>query len=133
MTDIFSKKKRSYIMSRVKSENTSIEILAKKLMRENNIAGFGSGKGVFGKPDFVFKDKKIAIFIDGSFWHGRGFNKLKNKLPKFWSEKIYRNIKRDRKVNSKLKKEGWKILRIWDYKLKKCPEKYIKKITELVG
>lgn len=114
--DRVSKAKRSYIMSQIKS-NSSIEVIPRELvglyLRKHQ-------KNVFGNPDFSNKSKKIALFIDGCFWHGC---KVHFKMPKtnrkFWKNKISRNMKRDKQVNRTLRKEGWTIIRVWEHKSKK--------------
>lgn len=132
MTDIYSKKKRSEIMSHVKGKNTGLELLAKKLLKDSGVSGFKRGDGVFGRPDFIFTKEKIALFIDGGFWHGLNYAKIKNKLPSFWKEKMAANMKRDRRVNKTLRSEGWKVLRVWDYQIKKDPQKFIKRLKQLL-
>lgn len=133
MTDVFSKKKRSEIMSRIRSKNTKVELLFRKaLSAEVYRKGFRYRlhyKKISGSPDIVFVKQKIAIFIDGDFWHGRGFDKRKSKLPKkYWIPKIEENIRRDRRVNRQLKKEGWKVLRIWESDVKRNSEKFVSRV-----
>jgi DNA mismatch endonuclease (patch repair protein) len=117
-------------MSKIQGKNTSLELSAKKIMKKNGFAGFRRGDDVFGKPDFVFPEKKIAVFFDGGFWHGYEFKKIKNGLPVFWKEKIFKTTRRDLKVNRRLKKDGWKVLRFWDFQIKKYPDKCIAKIRK---
>jgi DNA mismatch endonuclease (patch repair protein) len=82
-----------------------------------------------GNPDIALPRKKIAIFIDGDFWHGYRFSQLKKRLPKkYWIPKIEKNIERDKKNRAALKKEGWKVLRVWEHEIYKYPEKSIAKI-----
>ncbi len=130
--DIFTKKKRSEIMSKIKSKGTKVEKFAFRLLKKEGIAGFSRGDDIFGKPDMVFRKNKIAVFLDGKFWHGYGFDEWKSKIPEFWRLKISRNISRDRKVNRKLKKDGWEVLRFWDVQIKKHPEKFVDKISKVL-
>lgn len=77
-------------------------------------------KKAFGNPDIALPRKKKAVLIDGDFWHGYGFVKQKKRLPsKYWIEKIETNIRRDRKNRLKLKRDGWKVLKIWNMISKK--------------
>lgn len=125
MTDIFDKKTRSKIMSSIRSKHTKPELMLKKELRKH---GFSYQPQLFGKPDFANRRKKIAIFVDGCFWH---------KCPKcyqepasrrrYWLPKIENNTKRDRKVNKTLKKAGWTVLRVWEHEVKKNPAKLLKK------
>ncbi len=118
MTDIFTKRKRSEIMSKIKSKNTGLE---KKFMTELRREGFRfkTHYRVAGKPDFAFPSKRTAVFLDSCFWHGcqRHVSKPSSNR-KFWDEKISRNRKRDAQVNRLLKKEGWKVVRVWEHELK---------------
>jgi DNA mismatch endonuclease (patch repair protein) len=119
MADIFSKKKRSEIMSKVRSKETKMEVeFRKKLWR----AGFRYRKnasGQFGKPDVFLSRYKTVIFIDSCFWHGcKKHFKMPSTRIDFWERKIERNRQRDREVNKYYKKIGWKVLRIWEHDLK---------------
>jgi DNA mismatch endonuclease Vsr len=75
-----------------------------------------NNKTVFGKPDLTFKKYKIAIFVDGEFWHGKNWNEENDTINTnrdFWIKKISNNIKRDKEVNDYLLKNGWKVIRFW--------------------
>ncbi len=130
MTDIFSKKKRSEIMSKVRSKDSKIEVDFRKAIWK---AGFRYRKNptkYFGKPDLVLKKHKTVIFVDSCFWHGC---KRHCRLPairrKFWTEKIERNKQRDKEVNRHYRKIGWKIIRVWEHNLNKKDFKFdVKKI-----
>ena len=131
--DIFSKAKRSEIMSKIKSKNTGPEKLIKKAMITGKIGGFVRGDKVFGRPDFIFPKSKLAVFVDGKFWHGYKYLKLKNKLTPYWKEKLSKNIKRDKIVNARLKKDGWNVVRFWDYEVKKDSERCIGIIKKMIN
>jgi len=120
--DVFSKKKRSEIMSKIRSENTEGERIVFCELRKRKIYFQKHYKKILGTPDIAFPRKKIAIFIDGDFWHGRHFLKEKKRLPKkYWQEKIKSNILRDNRIRKKLKKQGWNILRVWESEIKQKP------------
>ncbi|MDB5258804.1 MAG: mismatch endonuclease Vsr [Candidatus Taylorbacteria bacterium] len=88
-------------------------------------------KKVPGSPDVAFVAQKLAVFIDGTFWHGYGFSRRKHKLPKvFWLDKIKSNINRDRRNRKKLKRMGWGYVRVWEHDIKKDPKRCIEMITE---
>lgn len=118
MADIFSKKKRSEIMSKIRSKDSRIEIEFRKALWN---AGFRYRKNstkYFGKPDLVLKKYKTVIFIDSCFWHGckkHGTLPQTNKI--FWKSKIERNKNRDKVVTKKLSKDGWNVIRIWEHQL----------------
>ena len=129
MTDVLTKKQRSYNMAQIKSKDTGPELVLRKLLSQNKIFGYRLHYKIFGKPDIVFPRKKIAIFIDGCFWHKcpSCFVKPTSRIE-FWSQKIKNNLKRDKEVNKLLKKTGWKILRIWEHELRENPDKVCQKI-----
>jgi DNA (cytosine-5)-methyltransferase 1 len=113
---------RSRNMSNIRSKNTKAELI---VFDELTKLGYKFEKHfpLIGKPDVAFVDKKIVLFVDGEFWHGKYFKKIKKRLPKFWIDKIKKNIQRDKENRSELKKLGWKILRVWDDDLLKNENK----------
>jgi len=116
MTDVLTKRQRSYNMSRIKASKTKPELKLKPLLVA---LGFRYQPKLYGKPDFANFKTRTAIFIDGCFWHKclEHYKKPKQHA-KFWKDKINNNVKRDKLVNSMLKKFGWKVIRIWEHELK---------------
>ncbi len=115
---------------KIKNKNTKIEQILGKAMWKERLRYRKNCEDVFGKPDFCFKGKKIAIFCDSEFWHGKKFlegEKFKTNND-FWEEKIKRNIERDKKVNERLKSEGWTVLRFWGRDIEKNIDKCLKEI-----
>jgi len=120
-------------MSRIRGRNTSPEIKLRKALYEVGLRGYRVHYKISGKPDVVFLKKKIAIFIDGDFWHGYLWKKQKRIPPKeYWQQKIEKNITRDKEYTKQLKKEGWKVLRFWEHEIKKNPHRAINKIKEIM-
>jgi len=119
MTDIFSPEKRSLIMSRIRGRDTGIENRMKSLLRLNRIK-FKYHPKVFGSPDFLV-GKRTLIFCDGDFWHGFQYDKKKKPRKKFWREKIEGNMKRDRNVTRRLRREGYSVVRLWERDIEKRP------------
>lgn len=125
----------SRVMSSNKAKNTSPELILRKAIYSAGLRGYRlHSKKVLGKPDIIFVKKKIAIFVDGCFWHGC---KKHASVPRtnvlFWKEKIARNKERDKEVNRKLRKDGWKVSRIWEHELKNIPaliHSIVKKIND---
>jgi len=118
-------------MSRIKSKNTSPELIVRKFLFNKGFR-YRVHYKLVGKPDIVFGNKKIAIFVNGCFWHMHG---CKNSvLPKtgrkFWKNKLEGNVKRDKKIERNLKKDGWSIYKIWECELEKNPEKSLEKIIK---
>ena len=120
MADVFDSKKRSDIMSKVRSNNNkSTELALIKFFKENNITGWKRNYPVKGHPDFVFLDKKIAVFVDGCFWHGHDCrNTRPSDNAEYWQKKRERNIKHDKEVTAMFENRGWTVIRIWECELK---------------
>lgn len=133
MTDVFSKEKRSQVMSAVHSKgNKSTEIALISIFKSNKISGWRRNCQLTGKPDFVFPKQKIIVFVDGCYWHGHGCRKRKpGHNNKYWKEKISRNKKRDGFVTKELRNDGWKVIRIWECEIRK--RKYARKINNIMS
>ena len=121
MTDVFSSSQRSVIMKRVRSNNNkSTELKLIKLFKENHIVGWKRHYNVKGHPDFVFLKEKVAIFVDGCFWHGHNCrNLIPQNNSKYWEKKRSYNKKHDAEITSLFESRGWFVLRIWECELKK--------------
>src|SRR5438128_10530639 len=115
---------RSKNMRAIRSTgNRSTEIRLRKLLRAGKFRGWRSQpKKLAGKPDFVFPNARVVVFVDGCFWHGCR-RCPKGHIPKsrlrYWLPKLARNRRRDRKISSILKSKGWTVLRIWEHALNK--------------
>lgn len=134
MADTFSKEKRSEIMAAIHSKNTrSTERRLRAGLASASISGWRmNAKDLTGKPDFVFDEKKIAIFVDGCFWHGCKCKGLSKTHRSFWKNKIKTNIARDKKVSRQLRSQGWKVVRIKEHELKASISKVIRKVKQIV-
>lgn len=124
MADIFDDEKRSNIMSRVRSKgNKSTELRVIKLFEDKGITGWRRHYNVKGHPDFVFLKERVAVFVDGCFWHG---HECRNIHPKdneeYWNKKRQRNIQHDLEITEYFQKRGWTMVRIWECELKKKNE-----------
>lgn len=121
MSDVFEKDMRSTIMQHVKSKgNKSTELKLIEIFKSFSITGWKRNYSVKGHPDFVFPKKKIAVFVDGCFWHGhdcRNTRPADNK--EYWERKRARNIQHDKEVTELFQSRGWYVLRIWECELKK--------------
>lgn len=131
--DRISVEKRSYNMSRIKSVNTKPEKLLFSVLKKEGYIFVRHSKTIAGKPDAVIRKYKIALFVDGEFWHGKIFKKWKDKLSQFWLEKISNNIRRDRKINKILKEQGWNVIRFWGKEITKKPELILLKINREIN
>jgi DNA mismatch endonuclease, patch repair protein len=120
MADVFSPQERSAIMSKVRSrENERTEIALIRLFREHGIRGWRRHQShIFGTPDFAFQKQRVAIFVDGCFWHCcRVHGSLPTSNTAFWAAKLQRNRARDRLVNKTLRSQGWRVVRVWQHEL----------------
>lgn len=110
---------RSALMKRIKSKNTSCELAIRKALWHKGFRYTIRTNDIFGRPDIVFRSSRIAIFIDGDFWHGNNWPSLCDRLSRYrnseyWIMKIARNRQRDLEVNLRLAAEGWLVFRIWE-------------------
>lgn len=121
MADIFNEEKRSDIMQKVRSKNNkSTELKLIQIFKENGIKGWKRNYSVKGHPDFVFLDKKVAVFVDGCFWHGHDCrNTRPSDNAEYWEKKRARNIRHDKEITAMFERRGWTVLRIWECGLKK--------------
>jgi len=121
MPDVFTKAKRSEVMSRIRGRgNKDTEIVLARLFRAEGITGWRRHTAIVGRPDFAFRRQRVAVFVDGCFWHGcpKHSNVPANNRA-FWTKKLTGNLSRDRLVTRTLRKEGWRVVRIWEHELKK--------------
>lgn len=129
--DNLTKEQRRKNMRNIRSKGTKPELLIMGELKRRNIYFARHADSVVGKPDIVFRRKRIAVFIDSDFWHGHPSRLI---MPKtnigYWRQKIARNRRRDKEVNRKLKQDGWKVLRFWEYNVKRNLGKCIIKIAQ---
>jgi DNA mismatch endonuclease (patch repair protein) len=120
MVDTFSKIERSRIMASVKSRNTkSTELRFISILKSKRIVGWRRNYVLVGKPDFVFPQLRIALFIDGCFWHGCPKHcRMPSSNVYYWNDKIGKNKIRDKRITRALKAKGWRVVRIWEHEVK---------------
>ena len=122
MADVHTKEIRSYNMSRIKGKNTKPEMLVRRLLHAHGYRYRLHDKKLPGKPDIVLPKYKTVIFVHGCFWHGHNNCKyfvVPKTRTEWWLNKINGNIANDNKASQALKKEGWKIIAIWECNLKR--------------
>lgn len=119
--DVFSRKKRSAVMRRIRSkENRSTEQRFIRVLREFGITGWRRNYPLAGKPDFVFPEARVAVFIDGCFWHKCPLcydGHVPQQNESYWGAKLDRNVRRDRKVSRFLRRAGWRVFRFRECRL----------------
>ena len=130
MADIFTPKKRSWVMSRIRSRDTGIEKKTAQILRKNKLH-YRRFPKLFGSPDFVV-EKKVMVFCDGDFWHGYQYNRKKKPPKKFWRDKIERNMERDRKVTRRLRADGWSVVRLWEHDIERNPGSCLRRIKTIL-
>lgn len=119
MTDIFSKKKRNEIMSKVKNKDSKIEIMIRKALWHEGFRYRKNSAKYYGKPDIVMPKYKTVIFVDSCFWHYcPKHHSIPTTRKEFWQKKIESNRKRDNNVNSYYKKANLQVIRIWEHEIK---------------
>jgi DNA mismatch endonuclease (patch repair protein) len=109
-------------MARVRQKNTNIEMAVCSILRSRGARFRRNVKTLPGSPDFVFSGSKLAVFVDGDFWHGWRFPCWSHKLSPFWKAKIARNRRRDRRNFATLRRRGWKVLRLWGHDVNRDAE-----------
>ena len=130
MPDKFSKETRSKIMSSIRGKNTKPELAVRKILWTSGKRYRVHDKSVFGTPDISNKSKKVAVFIDGCFWHGcsRCYKEPKSNTG-YWRSKIARNKNRRKLVRSKLREQGFTMLQFWEHQVLSNPGKVVEGIS----
>lgn len=121
MPDVFTKAKRSEVMSRIRGRgNKETEIILAKLLRAHGITGWRRHTALFGRPDFSFAKQRVVVFVDGCFWHScPKHSNMPANNREFWQQKLAANTARDQLVTKTLRRAGWRVVRIWEHDLTK--------------
>lgn len=133
MTDKLTPEQRRRCMQGNKAKGTRIETMLGRELWHRGLRYRKNDKSVCGTPDFSFKGRKVAVFCDGEFWHGRHWSENKNRIKSnqaFWYAKIERNMERDRRINQQLEDNGWNVLRFWETDIRKNTKKCADEIEE---
>lgn len=117
-------------MSRIRGKHTKIEKKMKKILSKNRIK-FKQHPKIFGNPDFLVA-KWVLIFCDGDFWHGHNYEKKKKPTKKFWKQKIEGNMRRDRIVSRRLRRDGYSVIRLWEHDIEKRPNVCLDRILRIM-
>jgi len=135
MPDIWTKEKRSAVMSRIRghgNKDTELRLIA--IFRADGVTGWRRKQKLPGKPDFVFRKARVAIFVDGCFWHGcPKCYRRPDSNKKYWDAKIIRNHQRDRDVNRLLRRIGWRVVRVWEHDLARKPGQVLVRICSAIA
>lgn len=130
--DRLTPEQRSRLMSRIRSKDTGIELVTRSGLHRRGFRFRKHVSGLPGRPDIVFPTEKIAVFVDGDFWHGYRFPAWRHTLGEFWQQKIERNRVRGRRNFAKLRRAGWTVIRVWGHDLKRDPERAIDRVCARV-
>lgn len=131
MVDVFSKEKRSEIMSKVKGRDTSLEIKVRKELWKRKKGYRLNDPKLPGRPDISFRKQKVAIFLDGCFWHGCPEHfRIPDSNTEYWSKKIEANIERRNKVRKVLQDDGYTVLEFFECKVKREFQEVIEEICD---
>jgi DNA mismatch endonuclease (patch repair protein) len=136
MSDVFTRQKRSLIMAANRgSGNRSTEVKLRVRLAAHKISGWRiNGKDIYGKPDFVFDRERLAVFVDGCFWHGcKTCRNIPATNRKFWAKKIEGNKQRDKAVTRKLRRNGWAVIRFWEHQVRREPQRCIQQIQSTLA
>lgn len=122
MVDRITAAQRSHLMSRVRSSDTKPELVLRKTLFSLGLRGWRCHrKDLPGKPDLAFGVSKVAIFVDGAFWHGHPSRHQPGRSGEYWDSKIAQNQARDLRVDATLRQMGWRVIRIWDFEVMSDP------------
>jgi len=132
MPDNLSKAQRSYCMSRVKSRDTAPEKTVCRLLHKEGLRFRQHVATLPGRPDIVFAAQRLAVFIDGDFWHGYRFPTWSSSLSEFWRTKIEGNRRRDARNFRRLRSAGWRVLRVWQHQIDANPELCAQRIKSVL-
>ena len=133
MPDHMTREQRSRAMKSVKLRNGSIEKLVHLELKARNLKFRRHVRSLPGSPDIVFSGSKIAVFVDGDFWHGWRLPTWEYKLSPFWREKLRTNRKRDQRNFRRLRSLGWKVIRVWQHQIVGNMKDCIRRIVESVS
>ena len=133
MADNMTPEQRRMTMSRIRGRDTKVELAVRKELHRRGYRFRVNAAWLAGKPDVVFTKIRLAIFIDGDFWHGWRFEHWSGKLAPYWRGKIAGNKARDRRYATLLRSEGWTVMRFWEHDVEKNLERCIERIESKVA
>jgi DNA mismatch endonuclease (patch repair protein) len=130
MTDHMTPEQRSRAMKAVKLKGGPLESLIQRELRKSGLRFKRNYRRLEGSPDIVFTKKRVAIFIDGDFWHGWRLPAWEHRLSEFWRSKLRANRRRDQRNFRRLRRSGWQVIRIWQHQIKNNLQGCLRRITQ---
>lgn len=129
LMDRLTPEQRSKLMSRIRSKDTGIERILRSALHRAGLRFRKHVSELPGRPDIVFPTARVAVYVDGDFWHGYRFGAWKDKLPPFWQEKIEKNRQRDARNRRRLRSMGWVVLRVWGHSVERNLDEVVETIV----
>lgn len=133
VTDTRTPEQRRRIMAAVRTRDTTPEIRLRKALFAVGVRGWRCHyRRALGRPDLAWPGRRIAVFVDGAFWHGHPSRHRPGRSGEYWDEKIARNVERDREVDRELERQGWTVERVWDFEIRRDLEAVVERVSRLV-
>ena len=132
MPDNLTPEQRSFCMSRVKGKDTGLEMRVRSALHRRGLRFRKHAKDLPGKPDVVFRKARVAVFVDGDFWHGYRFPSWEDKVSDFWKKKINKNRERDAANHRRLRQMEWTVIRLWQHEVEEDFDACIDRILAAV-
>ena len=133
MTDVLTEEQRRFNMSRIRGKDTTPELKIRRMLYARGIRGYRVHYNLPGRPDIAFTKYRIAIFIDGCYWHKCPECFIEPKTRReFWTTKINRNVERDQEINRLLEAEGWLVIRFWEHQVRKDAQSVVDMIDKAI-
>ncbi|GAB4297798.1 MAG: very short patch repair endonuclease [Desulfuromonadia bacterium] len=132
MPDNLTPEQRSFCMSRIKGKDTGLEMRVRSALHRRGLRFRKHVKDLPGKPDVVFRKARVAVFVDGDFWHGYRFPSWEDKVSDFWKKKINKNRERDAANHRKLRQMEWTVIRLWQHEVEEDFDACIDRILAAV-
>lgn len=121
-------------MSAVKRRDTEPELVLRKALYADGLRGWRCDyKRAPGRPDLAWPKRRVAVFVDGAFWHGHPSKHRPGRSGPYWDEKILKNVERDRRVDAELAAIGWVVIRVWDFEIKRDLTRIVERIRSALS
>lgn len=134
VADTRTPEQRRRIMSAVKRSNTRPELILRKALWAAGVRGWRCDYAKApGRPDLAWPRRRVAVFVDGAFWHGHPSRHKPGRSGRYWDDKIATNVARDRRVDAELGESGWVVGRFWDFEIQKAIDDVVGKVNELLS
>lgn len=133
MADTRTPEQRQRIMSAVRQRHTAPELALRQALYHRGVRGWRCHyKKAPGTPDLAWPSLRVAVFVDGAFWHGHPSRHRPGRSGSYWDEKIERNVARDRRIDAQLGARGWTAVRVWDFEVRRAPEATVERVTDVL-